>query len=352
MRPQDTPVRIVFLGCGAAARMHSRLLRNMPNVDLSYGSRDLRRADACVRDFGGRKAFSSYEEAVADNADVVVVATPTASHRELALFALRAGKHVIVEKPAFMRSAEADEIRAVASEMRRQVLVAENYAYKPIARRLRRLVQQGELGEVRFVSINATKRQRIDGWRAQPELAGGGALFEGGVHWVSFVANLGLEVQEAHGYPTASDESALVVFRYANGAVGTLAYSWELPAPFGGLRLSKIQGTLGAVTFESNGLGMVVTGRSPGVYVFARDFLGYRAMWRDFLNTLRTGGEPEFTLDMAQRDLRLLEQAGATARDAEVPEHDLCLADVTDRTTRDRRAEAVALAEDQGCRTH
>jgi predicted dehydrogenase len=92
--------------------------------------------------------------------------------------------------------------------------------------------------------------------------------------------------------------------------VGTLAHSWELAAPLGGLRTSKVQGTLGAVTFESNGLAAVTTGRRRSVRVLAfRDPFGYRTMLRDFLRAIRTGDPPAFTLAMAQRDLRLLEQA-------------------------------------------
>ena len=147
-------------------------------------------------------------------------------------------------------------------------------------------------------------------------------MFEGGVHWVSFAANLGLEVEDVRGYragPVGDPErSTLVVFQYVGGAVGTLAHSWELAAPFGGLRLSKVQGTLGAVTFESNGLAAITTGRRWSMRIPAfHDPFGYRAMLVDFLRAIRTADEPRFTLAMAQRDLRLLEQAEcsmATAR--------------------------------------
>jgi predicted dehydrogenase len=106
------------------------------------------------------------------------------------------------------------------------------------------------------------------------------------------------------------DRSSLVVFRYANGAVGTLAHSWELAAPFGGLRLSKVQGTHGAVTFESNGLAIVTTGRRRSIALPAlRDPLGYRAMLTDFLWTVQSGAPGLFTLEMATRDLSLLEEA-------------------------------------------
>lgn len=249
--------------------------------------------------------------------DVVVVATPTASHRALTEHALRSGKHVIVEKPAFMRSRDASEVQALAASCHRRVFVAENYFYKPVARYLRRTVSLGDLGDVRFVTINATKRQRSDGWRTDPSLAGGGPLFEGGVHWVSFASNLGLEVASVRGFGTRSRASALVVLRYATGAVGTLAYSWELAAPLGGLRRSKVQGTRGAVTFESNGLAMVTSGRARSLHLpLLRDPLGRSAMWEDFLRALRTGDDPQFTLPMAQRDLALLEEAGASLQGA------------------------------------
>ena len=308
-------VGILMLGCGAAARIHSRTLRRIGGVDLYYASRELSRAEALRRQYGGRRAFGSYAQALAEpQVDVALVATPTVSHRELAIQSLAAGKHVIVEKPAFMHASDADDVRGVASGADRRVFVAENYAYKPIAEHLRRVIEAGDLGDVRFVTLNATKRQRPDGWRGDPALSGGGALFEAGVHWISFAANLGLEVEDVHAYrvgPDAGpDRSSLVVFRYANGAVGTLAHSWELAAPFGGLRLSKVQGTLGAVTFESNGFLAFTSGRRRSVRLLAlQDPLGYRAMLVDFLHALRTGDAPRFTLAMAQRDLRLLEQA-------------------------------------------
>ena len=315
MTVESGAMGVLMLGCGLAARTHSRTLRRIGGVELFYASRERQRAEAYRSRYGGRRAYGSYADALADPlVDVALVATPTVSHRELAIQALQAGKDVIVEKPAFMRSDDADAVREAASVAGRRVFVAENYAYKPLTDHLRRVIGAGDLGEIRFVTINATKRRPADGWRADPALSGGGALFEGGVHWISFAANLGLEVEEVHAHRVGAtegpDQSVLVVLRYTSGAVGTLAHSWELAAPLGGLRLSKVQGTLGAVTFESNGLAAVTSGPSRSIRLFAhRDPLGYRAMLVDFLQALRTGEPPRFTLAMAQRDLRLLEQA-------------------------------------------
>lgn len=298
--------------------MHSRTLRKIGGVQLLYASRDAARAEKFRLRFGGVRAFGSYGAAVADaSVDVVVVATPTVTHRELALLALNAGRHVIVEKPAFMRSSDVGPVRDVARRAGKQVLVAENYFYKPVTMRIREMVGAGKLGDVRFVTVNATKRQKAEGWRENPDVSGGGALFEGGVHWVNFMANIGLDVAEIRAWRVGTrggtDVSTLSVFRYSNGAVGTLAHSWELAAPLGGLRLSKIQGTSGAITFESNGLAYVGAGtaRSVGLPALAGDFLGYRAMFKDFLGAIQSAGPAQFTLDLAERDLLLLEQAVA-----------------------------------------
>ena len=311
-------LRLAFLGCGWATRLHSRTLALVGNVELRYASRDGERAGAYCRHFAGQRAYESYDAALDDETvDIVVIATPTATHRDLTIRALSAGKDVIVEKPAFMRSDDVDIVQNVASEATRRVFVAENYFYKPVALHIRQLIERGDLGDVRFVILNATKRQTARDWRADPSLSGGGALFEAGVHWINFAANLGLEVIGARGYrvgtPYGPDRSSLVVFRYANGAVGTLAHSWELAAPLGGLRLSKVQGTHGAVTFESNGFAYLVsTNRRTIRFPIFRDALGYRAMFEDFFRAQRHSTVPQFTLEMARRDLVLLEAAQAT----------------------------------------
>lgn len=312
--PAVQPLRVLLIGCGYAARVHARVLRSMRGVVMSFASRTPARAAAYAREFGGVRAFDSYEDALSDQgADVVLIATPTASHAELALAALASGHHVIVEKPAFLTTGELACVRAASHAVSRQVFVAENYVYKPIARELRHAIGSGELGDVRFVSFNATRFQAVRGWRGDAAMSGGGALFEAGVHWVSLAARIGLELSDIRGIRVGEregpDRSSLVLFGYTNGGAGSLAHSWELPAPFGGARLSKVQGTRGAITFESNGFASVTTGRRRRMRVYAIDPLGYRAMLTDYIEAVRLARPPWYTLDMAGRDLAWLEQA-------------------------------------------
>lgn len=303
---------LVFVGCGQAALMHTRTLRrSAPSIALYYASRSGEKACGFSERYGGAGWFNSYEAALADERiGCAVITTPPATHLELTLAALQAGKHVIVEKPAFLTTEEFDTVALAAAAAERQVLVAENYHYKPIARALRAVIASGELGELRLLMINALKWQRAAGWRADAFVAGGGPLFEGGVHWVSLLANLGLEVRAIRAIECGGPLTTVTSLTYSNGAVALLAYSWEMRSRLRGLRLSRLYGTRGSVLFESNGLFMRVRGRGsrwllPGL----RDIAGYRAMFRDFLEVLATGREPQFTLAHARHDVALIRAA-------------------------------------------
>lgn len=322
MERLDGPIGLAFLGCGFATRLHSRTLRRVSGVRRFYASRDLARAEAYSGKYRGAGAIAGYDRAMSDpRVQVVLVATPPSSHLELTLAALEAGRHVILEKPPLLRSTDFDAVEAAAARAGRRVMVAENYFYKPLVELLRRVIAGGEIGEPRILSVSALKEQSTGDWRDREEMAGGGALFEGGIHWVNFMASLGLEVRGVRGFRPGGGEgperTMVAVFEYAGGAVGTLYHSWEIGSPLRGVRMSAIHGTEGTVTFESNGLGVMVRGRKKRVSLpDPRDLLGYGAMFEDFLEALREGREPRYTLAMARRDLELVEAIYASANSA------------------------------------
>ncbi len=316
--PSTAPPNLVFLGCGNATRMHSNTLKSRP-VTRFYASRNAEHAAEYNAKFGGAGSFGSYAEAIASpDINVVFVASPPDTHLELTLAALRAGKHAIVEKPPFLRAADFAQVREVAAANGVQVYVAENYYYKPLVTVLRDLLAAGAVGDPLFLAFNALKSQTVSGWRDESDVAGGGALYEGGIHWISLAASLGLPELTVHGsrpQPSERPErSMLVTLTYGSGPVGSLYYSWEVPSLFKGLRISRIWGREGSITFESNGLFVLVRGRRKQVlFPGLRDIAGYGAMFDDFLRSMRDGDKPAYDLDLAERDLRLVEQAYATA---------------------------------------
>jgi predicted dehydrogenase len=306
--------------------VHSRHLRALGGgVVWSYASRDARKAaDFCGR-YGGAASYGDYRAAIADpRVDAVVIAVPPRFHLDLALAALEAGKHVLVEKPAFPRLTDYRTVLDARTRAGRVVLVGENDHYKPLAQTLRRLLASGAIGEMvfaQFITI-ARKLKDADDWRNDESMAGGDAFFEEGIHWLHLAGSLGPAIVSAHGYrPAVSREGAdsrvksmMVAFRYNNDAVGSLFYSREVPSLLRGLRLSKLFGRKGIVTFESNGVFVMVRGQGLPRLVLPgfRDIRGYRAMYRDFLRAIRTGEPPEMSVERAMDDHALMDQIYAS----------------------------------------
>ena len=321
------PLRLVFLGCGFIAHVHSRVLRSLRDeVACGYASRELAKAEAYCREHGGVASYGSYAAAIEDPAvDAVVVAVPPRFHLDLTLRALGAGKHGLVEKPAFPGMEGYRVALEARDRAKRVVLVGENDHYKPLAVCLRRLLAEGVIGEMVFAHFTSIARRlkTADDWRNDESMAGGDAFFEEGIHWLHVAGSLGPRITEIRGYrpslpPERGDvrrKSMVVAFRYDNGAVGTLAYSREVPSLLRGLRLSKLFGRQGIISFESNGAVVVARGRGLPRVLFPGfgDIRGYRAMYRDFVSAIRRGTVPEMSLERAIEDQRLMDQVRATA---------------------------------------
>jgi predicted dehydrogenase len=326
MAREVSTLHVAFLGCGFITRVHSRHLRGLrTEIVCSYASRDRDKAEMFRRQYRGQRSFASYEAAMADpGVDAVVVAVPPRFHLDLALAALAAGKHVLVEKPAFPRLADYQTVLTARTAARRVVLVGENDHYKPLAICLRRLLQREAIGEMVFGHFTTLvkKFKAADDWRNDETMAGGDAFFEEGIHWLHLAASLGPRIVRIEGFRPSpavggSDrraKSMMVAFEYDNGAVGSLYYSREVPSLLQGLRLSKLLGRRGIITFESNGLFVIVRGEGVPRILFPgfRDIRGYRAMYRDFHRAIREGRSPAMSLEVAMEDQRLMDRIYAS----------------------------------------
>jgi predicted dehydrogenase len=320
------PLRLAFLGCGFITRVHSRHLRALRrDILCGYASRDQARADAYCRRYGGMGSYPDYLAAIADpRVEAVVVAVPPRFHLELTLRALQAGKHVLVEKPAFLRLEDYQAAIDARTRANRVVLVGENDHYKPLAVRLRGLLADGAIGEMVFAHFTtvARKFKAADDWRNDETMAGGDAFFEEGIHWLHLANSLGPAITKVHGYrpsvsksgPDTRAKSMMVAFHYDNDAVGSLYYSREVPSLLRGLRLSKLFGRDGIITFESNGVFIFARGswRPRLIIPGFRDIRGYKAMYRDFVRAVREERAPEMSLERAAEDHRLMAQIYAS----------------------------------------
>ena len=326
MSSSREPIHIAFLGCGFITGVHSRHIRRLGGLIVpAYASRDRAKADAYRAMYGGSRSYPDYAAAIHDpRIQAVVVAVPPRFHLELALQALAAGKHVLVEKPAFPLLVDYRTVIDARNRAGRVVLVGENDHYKPLAVCLRAQLAAGAIGEMVFAHITTLARRlkAADDWRNDETMAGGDAFFEEGIHWLHLAGSLGPTITSVTGYRPAisrdgSDrraKSMLAAFRYDNGAVGSIYYSREVPSLLRGVRVSKLFGRSGIITFESNGAFVLVRGRGmprlllPGI----RDARGYQAMYRDFVRAIRLNVAPEMSLERAMADHALMDQVYAT----------------------------------------
>jgi predicted dehydrogenase len=234
----DSPVRWGILGTGGIAGTFVTDLRLAASgVAVAVGSRSQGSADRFADRFGIANRHGSYASLVADpDVDVIYVATPHPMHRDNAILALRAGKHVLVEKPFTMNAAEAREIAAVARERGLFAMEAMWTRFLPDVAVIRDWLARGVLGDV--VTVIADHGQ----WFAEdagfrlfaPEL-GGGALLDLGVYPVSFASMvLGRPrriVSMSDPAFTGVDAQTSMLFGYDSGAQAVLTCTLRAKSP-------------------------------------------------------------------------------------------------------------------------
>jgi len=148
-RMSRTDVRVAVVGYGYWGSKHARVLASIPDVSVTVVDSDPRRTATAARNHRFECA-RSLDEVVADS-DVVVIATPPSSHLPLALQAIRAGCHVLVEKPLATSVSECEEILAAADENGVFVMTGHTFEHNPAVWKLREIAESGELGEIQYV---------------------------------------------------------------------------------------------------------------------------------------------------------------------------------------------------------
>lgn len=185
MSATDTP-GVAIVGCGLIGQKRARALapaRLVACADLS-----LERAQALARSAPGAAASDDWRATVArDDVQIVVVATTNNALAEIALAAIEAGKHVLVEKPAARFADELRPLLGAAVERGVQVRVGFNHRYHPALQKAHALYAGGAVGELMFVRGRYGHGGRVGydkEWRADPALSGGGELIDQGVHLI------------------------------------------------------------------------------------------------------------------------------------------------------------------------
>jgi predicted dehydrogenase len=219
----------------------------------AVASRTAERAAVFATKHGIPRSYGSYEQLVTDpDVDVVYVASPHSEHRRLALLAIAAGKHVLIEKPIALTAVEAQGIVDAARTAGVFAMEAMWTRYLPQSDVIAQLLADAAIGDVRLVTAVLGWKWAFDPTsRGFDPALGGGAMLDAGVysHWFSqFVLGEPTRIRAAGNLaPTGVDADTVTALEFAGGALGAVTTSIVADTPV----LAAVYGTEGSIQFDT-----------------------------------------------------------------------------------------------------
>jgi len=258
-----SPLGFAIVGTGMIAGYHARAIQQTPGARLvGVVSRSPEKGRAFAAQHDISVVTSTLEEMVArSDVHVVNVTTPSGAHLEPALCSIRAGKHVIVEKPLETTPARADQILAAASERGVKVAAIFQARFGAGALRVKAALDAGRFGRLVLASVYVKWHRSPDyyvtPWKGTWELDGGGALMNQAIHGVDLLQWLAGLPTEVTGRLTRrvhlgieADDTTVATLRFPCGALGTIeatTAAWP-----GWSRRLELCGERGAVCLEDD----------------------------------------------------------------------------------------------------
>ncbi|MBV9657062.1 MAG: Gfo/Idh/MocA family oxidoreductase [Verrucomicrobia bacterium] len=325
--PSSSPSpRFAIIGCGLIGR--KRLASLAPGQLAVACDVEIARAEALAKTAGGgARATASAEDAVNDPAvGAVIVATLNGALAALTATALRAGKPVLVEKPAAISVAQLDELIDLSKKNRAPVRVGYNHRFHPALQKAREIVDAGALGPLLFIRGRYGHGGRVGydrEWRADPALSGGGEGIDQGVHLVDLAGWFLGEFTEIAGHAATYfwdmpvDDNTFFSLRTATGQTAWLhvsctewknLFSLEIYGRDGKLHVEGLGGSYGVERLAFYRMLPQMGPPETTIWEYPRGDDSWALEMRAFLDDLRLGRAPEPGLQEARAALAVVEQ--------------------------------------------
>lgn len=328
------------IGCGGIAYR-----RTIPGMMLSENSELVAVMDtnfeAAVKtkeEFGAKYAFDKFEDLLAlEEIDAVYIATPVFCHKEQAIAAAKAGKHILLEKPMGLTIEESKEIAEFCKENGVKLGVGLMMRFSAYHQKVKEIISQGALGDI--VSMRAQLTcwyPEIPGnWRQNKALSGGGALMDMGIHCIDLLQYIsGTKAEKVscfagnQTFNYSADDSAALLMKMDNGATAYVDANFNIPDNAARCRI-EFYGTKGSILAEGT-ISQVETGKIE--LTVSDDSAGYNAQQNreeergtsnvevvtgnmyekeisSFANSIINNTEPEITADDAIFVQKIVEKA-------------------------------------------
>lgn len=313
------------IGCGLIGRKRAAALKGRGQL-LYACDLDLARADDLARGHAGCQATGAYPAALADSrVNAVIVSTLNASLAPIALAAVRAGKHVLIEKPGALNANQLRAIRTEAVAQGVQVRLGYNHRYHPALQKAHALITEGALGPLMFLRARYGHGGRTGydrEWRADPAQSGGGELIDQGVHLIDLSEWFLGRFSSVQGHATTSfwdmpvDDNAFLSLRTATHQTAWLhvsctewknLFSLELYGRDAKIAIDGLGGSYGVERLAFYRMRPEMGPPETTIWEYPRGDDSWALELQDFVDDIRLGREPSPGLDEGIRTLEIVE---------------------------------------------
>jgi len=318
------PVKVGVVGLGYWGPNLIRNLQELEAADLRWiCDLDEARLTGVGRRYPAVRMTQSYDDLLADpELEAIAIATPVSTHHPLALAALRAGKHVFVEKPLAASATQAEELTAVAADAGLTLMPGHTFLYSPPVNLIRDIIRSGELGDIYFISMS-----RVNLGLHQSDVS---VAWDLGPHDFS-ILRYWLEETPSHLaalsrsciFPSIPD-IAFINLEFPKGIVAHVELSWLAPSK---LRRTTIVGSQKMVVYDDSSSEPVRVFDSGVMLNDPRSFGEFQLSYRtgdivspalrpseplqvemtDFCNAIRTGDTPRSSAEIGVEVVRMIE---------------------------------------------
>ncbi len=272
-------LRVALIGSAFSSNLHAEAFREVPEAVVVAACSPHR---SHVEEFAGKWSIpcgeTDYRRLLErKDIDLVVIGIPNDLHREVAVAAAEAGKHIIIEKPLAHTLADADAMIGAAQKHRVKLMYAETICFSPKYVRAKKLLDEGAIGKLYMAKQSEKHSGPHSDWFYDVERSGGGALMDMGCHGIEWArwmygkpkpkSVVGHCQRVVHTRRTRGDDNSIVILEFDGGGVAVIEDSW---AKHGGMDdRVELYGTEGVVycdllhgssmeTFSSKGYGYAV----------------------------------------------------------------------------------------------
>ena len=323
-------LKVALVGAGGMASTYRAVYGKLPNVEWTLAvDIDARQLDDC-KALGAKRVSTRFEDALSADIDVIDISTPNHMHEEQAVAALKAGKHVLLQKPMANSLRAAENILAVSLQSKGFLGMYMSSYTQPENWDVRRMIEQGAFGSIQSVRARTAHRGGLstqkDKWRANLEKTGGGCFIQLSIHTVNLLQWwLNSPMIEICAYSTnqycpniPGDDLTTAIVKFENGCCGVLDSGWasegyacEVYGTKGYLKLLgnsdlmlKLDGT-----FEGEAISYTTPGKIvqiPIPHVSLDDVSNPHNQQRLFLEHIQAGKAPLVTGVQGRNDLAVI----------------------------------------------